>query len=84
MYTLELTARDWRDIQIVGDRYAWSAALLEHYDTDEAGEPLVIVLAEHEAWELNEAIEDDDAWCPMLDRYSDLAEKLISFQCEII
>lgn len=80
-YVLTLTDADVRDIAFVGNRYAWSDALLALG----AGENH---LAEHEAWRIAEAFESDTEGghspFPMLDPRSDLAVRLTAFWNSIV
>jgi hypothetical protein len=59
-YQIHLTAEDIQTIEFVGGRYAWSDALLNFAPSIEEGERYAYLeLAEHEAWELVEAFEQD-------------------------
>ena len=71
-YSLPLTQDDVDTIAFVGNRYCWSEAL----SILTVGENR---LPEYRAWEIKEAIEEDDAFCPMLDPRSDLASKIQAF-----
>jgi hypothetical protein len=86
-YRLDLTAEDWRTIDFVGGRYAWSEALQQLcVNEDDAVFPLE--LQEHEAWGLAEAFESDAEGghfpFPMLDPSSELAGKLSAFWRSIV
>jgi len=80
-YAIILTEDDVNTIAFVGNRYAWSEALLAL----EAGENK---LTEPEAWSIKEAFERDTegghSLFPMLDARSDLAAKLIAFLNAIV
>jgi hypothetical protein len=76
MYTLDLSEVDCRAINFVGFRYFWSDMLIELG----CSEPGCHILAEHEAWELSEAVEADTIGghdrFPMLRAESALYRKL--------
>ena len=80
-YTLNLTEEDILTIAFVGGRYSWSTALrcLEVGKNE---------IAEHEAWEIMEAIDEDmeggHSWFPMLDDTSGLYAKLQDFWESIV
>ena len=80
-YAIILTEDDVNTIAFVGNRYAWSEALLAL----EAGENK---LTEPEAWSIKGAFERDTegghSLFPMLDARSDLAAKLIAFLNAIV
>lgn len=69
-YRLTLTEADESTIAFVGNRYAWSSALLRYSAGTNS-------LSESEAWSIANAIDDDDALLPMLDPRSDLASELL-------
>lgn len=80
-YKLTLTEQDCKDIGFVGNRYAWAESL---YFLD-AGEHDI---PEHQAWKIKEAFETDTeighSFFPLLDRRSDLFEKLMAFYDSIV
>lgn len=80
-YRITLTEEDCGTIAFIGDRYNWSAWA-------ERLAPGENVLAESEAWEFQEAIEEDTlgghARFPMLDPRSDLCARLDAFSAQII
>lgn len=80
-YTLALTQEDIDTIGFVGHRYAWSEAL---GGLGEGDNPL----AEHEAWALQEAFEQDTegghSFFPMLSHESELAGKLFTLMESIV
>lgn len=82
MYTLVLSESDLSTAHHVGHRYAWSQWIL---DTCEVG---ANALAEHQAWELAEAIEADceggHSPFPMLNPHSELYEKLSTLAESIV
>lgn len=67
-----------RTIDFVGYRYGWSRVLQENTLIGDNNIPEFI------AWEIKDAIEEDDALFPMLDPYSSLYEKLITFWEKIV
>lgn len=80
-YVLKLTEEDVGAIAFVGDRYAWSEALLG-LDVGEHD------IAEHAAWRIRDAFERDTegghAPFPMLDARSELAQRLHVFWESIV
>ena len=80
-YTITLTEQDVGTIAFVGFRYGWSDALRGL----EAGDN---ILAEHEAWNIRDAIESDTegghSYFPMLDGRCELADKLYAFLESIV
>jgi len=81
MYTLDLTQDDLSTISFIGNRYSWSQSLL-HLEEGKNS------IAESQAWEIKDAIEEDmvgghDAY-PMLDTHSELCDKLHKFYVEIV
>lgn len=81
-YKLTLTDADFDTALFVGDRYAWSAALIRLADIGEND------LSEPDAWDLRDAFESDTegghSLFPMLDPRSDLAQRLVSFMDSIV
>lgn len=77
-YKLHITEEEMSTIDFVGYRYGWSHALQDHCVVGDNNIP------EHIAWEIKDAIEEDDALFPMLDPRSSLYEKLITFWEKIV
>ena len=88
MYTITLTKEETDSVDFVGHRYSWSMALQDLLTYDDEGQPEPISLAEHEAWELRDAFEEDTegghSFFPMLDHNSELARKLFAFMESIV
>lgn len=86
MYSLDLTTEEVSTIDFMGDRYGWSEALRTLMGKGfESG---TLDMAEHEAWKLKDAFEEDTegghSFFPMLDHSSELAGKLFALMEEII
>lgn len=83
MYHITLDDMDCRAIKFSGDRYSWSAALMDVVGA--SPEPGRYNLKEHEAWTIQEALrEEDDAFCPLLHPDSNLYRELIRLESSII
>ena len=84
-YTLTIDADGADAIAFSGYRYCWSKALERLLGGDLEG---THELAEHEAWELNDAfekdLEGDHSYFPLLAHDSVLAENLFSLIEEIV
>ena len=80
-YILHLTSEDVETIGFVGDRYFWSEALADLEEGDNE-------VSESDAWGISAAFEADTEgghdMFPMLDRHSDLCERLLEFYDGII
>ena len=80
-YRLTLTESDVQTIAFVGWRYGWSDSLSRLSEGENE-------LAEHEAWEIAEAIDGDEEGghhpFPMLDPRCELYSKLSAFRESIV
>jgi len=80
-YILEFTESDIETIGFVGHRYCWSDSLRHMAEGENE-------ISECEAWEINEAFQNDTegghSYFPMLSHSSDLCAKLVQFMDSIV
>ena len=80
LYHLRYTPADAAATHFAGGRYSWSEALAGKLDP-EGG---ILDLRESEAWDVVEAVEEDDAFCPLLSPVSLLYSELRRLTDEVV
>ena len=76
-YQLQLTPDEVKALEFVGDRYEWAYPLYECLDENNC-----VRMAEHEAWEWRESVDEDDSKFSLAS--SEFADKLQEFYDSII
>lgn len=72
-YRIRITEDEMESLQYIGARYEYAKVLYDALEQDEEDDELY-TLAESDAWEFSEAVDEEDGYLPLLG--GDLATKV--------